>query len=176
MNFYIIRHPEPIAPQSTCYGNADIPLLDPTLPMAESLAISLPKDIVIYSSPLQRARLLCEKICQYLKKDFIIDARIQEYNFGEYELKPWSNIPEKIFKVWEENPFAFGAPAGETFQEFINRVDNFYKEIIPQNHPNIVLVAHSGILKATDYLFNQTPINQAMAVNYSFATMYKFTK
>jgi alpha-ribazole phosphatase len=56
----------------------------------QSLNLDEDFDLVI-SSPSQRCCLLAE----YFKFDYKTDERLREMNFGNWELKKWTEIPKK---------------------------------------------------------------------------------
>ena len=72
---YLIRHPRPLIAPGVCYGRLDVAAEDP-LPIAATLRALLPADAPVWSSPLQRCRLLAG----HLHPQPRLDERLQESN------------------------------------------------------------------------------------------------
>ena len=143
MELHLIRHPRPAVAAGTCYGQSDLPLLEPPQQLAAALRQLLPDDYTLYASPLQRARLLAEAMGTP-----IIDARLQEIHFGEWEGRSFAAIGSAI-DAWAEDPLGFRAPGGESPREMALRVMAAFTEIRRRHADEaVVIVAHGGPLRA----------------------------
>jgi broad specificity phosphatase PhoE len=103
------------------------------------------KDIkidLICCSDLKRA-IDTIKIAFGDKIPIIIDKRLRELNYGDFNGKP-SKTVEEMKKERINKPF----PNGESYEQTIIRVHNFYKEL-KKNHPEkiVLVVGH----RATQY-------------------------
>lgn len=144
MELYLIRHPRPAVAPGICYGQSDLPLAEAVEPIAERLRALLPADCTIFTSPLQRARLLAEALGPATS-----DARLMEMHFGEWELRSYDQIGAAL-QGWEADPLGFRAPDGESARELHARVTNWFDEwrTTPgAASSRTVVVAHGGPLR-----------------------------
>ena len=87
MQVFLIRHPRPIVGPGICYGRLDVDCYDAPA-VANALKPLLPGGTRVFSSPLRRARQLAEA----LSPNVIVDARLSEIDFGEWEGRHWDAI------------------------------------------------------------------------------------
>lgn len=143
MQLYLIRHPHPDVAAGICYGQSDLALAAPVAADAARLRALLPDRYALYTSPLQRARLLAEALGQP-----IVDARLQEISFGAWEGRSFEDIGVAI-DDWVGDPLNFRAPGGESANEMATRSLQWLEEV--QARPPaaaVVVVAHGGPLRA----------------------------
>ncbi|MES2636491.1 MAG: alpha-ribazole phosphatase [Pseudomonadota bacterium] len=148
MNLTLIRHTcLQIAP-GICYGQSDI---DVAATFIQESRITKTKlaDIefnALYSSPLQR----CEKLASALNIGVpIVDHRLKELHFGDWELHAWDAIPRDFFDVWAQNYANISPPNGETFTQLQVRAIDFLNEILIKHAAeNIAIVTHGGMIRA----------------------------
>jgi broad specificity phosphatase PhoE len=145
----IIRHGESeYNTKGICQGQVDAKLTNLGKRQAESLAYRLQniKMDIIYSSPLQRAKVTAEII----KKDRDISIQIDE-GLKEISCGYWEGIKvEKLKEIdpveldnWETRPHEFNVRGGETFQQVYDRSSKALDSIIKDNEgKTIVIVAH----------------------------------
>lgn len=159
MLLYMIRHGETDQNKKKCLqGRSDIELNAYGRELAEITAKAL-KDVkfdVIYTSPLKRA----VETATILKGDrqipVIVEERIQEISFGEYEglcySKEHYNLPDKDFDYFFSAPEKYKpAPSGETFKMVIERTGDFLRELISNpayEDKTVLLSTHGCALKA----------------------------
>lgn len=179
MEYYLIRHPKPATPPDICYGKTDVELADETLPEAIIIAKELKSKNLeqadFYASPLQRCKKLAEKIAKILDININYDSRIEEFNFGIWENKNWSEIPREVVDQMYFKPFGFCSPKGECFNDFVARIQDFYNDINKKQKSQVVVFTHCGVLKISDYLLNGVPVCEAIAREYQYANLYKFS-
>jgi alpha-ribazole phosphatase len=144
MDLYLIRHPAAAVEPEVCYGASDLPLAGPLTPALRHLRALLPKDATIYSSPLQRALLLANRLGAA-----IVEPRLREIDFGEWELKRFGEIGVEALDRWASDPLGHRPPGGESALEMAARVLDFIHELRaePQSAP-VIIVAHGGPLRA----------------------------
>lgn len=99
---------------------------------------------VIYSSPLQRARLTAEAIAERFAVPVHLDARLMEFDLGDWEgvtfesLQDGRGIMEKLV-----NDPDFAAPGGESQNLVKKRIVEAIEEIAHRHRDeNVVIVAH----------------------------------
>lgn len=106
---------------------------------------------VIYSSPQRRAYKTALTIGDMLGLDVIVDDRLKEMSFGDYEGTPFWVMAEKykeIFLNWLSNPLKYPLPTQENMEEFEERVRSFTNHLIKDQHEKTLVVAHGGTLHA----------------------------
>jgi alpha-ribazole phosphatase len=139
VRLYLIRHPPPAVAPGICYGATDLPLADDPAIHAAALRPLLPMDVPLYSSPLER----CRRLAEALHPAPIVDARIREIDFGDWEMQPWDRLDRALLDAWAAAPFHFVPPGGEAVTALRARVANFLATL-----PDAaVLVAHAGVIK-----------------------------
>ncbi|NTV09725.1 MAG: alpha-ribazole phosphatase family protein [Zoogloea sp.] len=142
MELYLIRHPRPDVPPGVCYGQSDVGLAECPEIIAARLRPHLPQDFALHASPLQRARRLAEALGKP-----VLDGRLMEMGFGEWELKPYAEIGDAL-DAWVDDPMGFRAPGGESALEMAARVHGFLDELLVAPCGAAVIVAHGGPLRA----------------------------
>ena len=89
----LIRHTSVAVSPGICYGNSDVdvsPSFEKEAKQVLSKLQHIPFDAV-YSSPLSRCR---KQACYCGFTEPIIDTRLLELNFGDWEMKAWSEIED----------------------------------------------------------------------------------
>src|SRR5690606_18225814 len=149
---YLLRHGETQynADGNRYCGRTDIELTTKGIQQANLVADQLAGISFdgIYSSPLKRAYETARIASgnQPVNKE----DRLIEVDFGEWEGKTREVFiaeNEALWAAWCENPrITRAGGTGETAQEVILRVDDFFTEI-REKHPSgtILVVAHKGI-------------------------------
>lgn len=106
---------------------------------------------VIYSSPQKRAYKTALTVADVLGLEVVVDERIRELSFGEYEGKHfWTLLEEEgeLFRAWLSNPLKNPLPTQEDFAGFRHRVESFLWDALEKEHKNLLIVAHGGTLHA----------------------------
>lgn len=193
MDLYLIRHPETIAPKGTCYGRTDFPLKYPVEDTADSTFSYLPSSFDHFlSSPAPRALKLSSALLS--KYNFAkvnhnpipTDERLWEMNFGDWDGKLWEEIPRKETIPWMKDFVNAKTPGGEAFTDLIFRMDSFindWKSDGPlrlgwENTNNkplnaMIVVCHSGPIRAALCKFNGTPYEEAFKSPVDFGSVHK---
>ena len=109
MRLHLIRHPKPSIEPGICYGQLDILAKIETAELA-CLRAELPPGLPLWSSPLQRCRQLAEQ----LHPQPIIDARLAEMSFGDWEGRSWDAIPRHELDAWAADVTGYTPPGGES--------------------------------------------------------------
>lgn len=168
MEIYLVRHTTPDIEPGICYGISDIGLIDSFEEESRKTIDSLANtDIKVYSSPLSR----CLKLACKISQEAIIDKRLLELNFGDWELKNWNDIPEEELNPWMENYFEKAPIKGESMNEMIDRVKSFLKDL--PKEPCIV-VTHHGVLKILEGIITGKDKKEFMNVKYGYGEIKHF--
>jgi len=136
--------------------------------------LSSEKFTTVFSSPLTRCRQLALAISRGVPVKF--DARLMELNFGTWEGQNWNDIhrtyaANKWFRNWVQTP----CPAGESYQQLLNRVEDFINHIQPVcNNHSVLLVTHAGVIRALICLLNSYEPKRAFEINIDFGGLLTF--
>ncbi|KAA5547493.1 histidine phosphatase family protein [Adhaeribacter rhizoryzae] len=152
LNIYLLRHGQTAwnADGNRYCGRTDLPLTETGLQQAQLAAEQL-KNIpfdAVYSSPLERAFRTAQIASG--RPDVKTDDRLIEADFGQWESKAKEVfIPEneQLWQNWCEDPANTRAGGtGESAQEIVTRVDDFFQDL-RQQYPigNVMVVAHNGV-------------------------------
>lgn len=174
MKIIAVRHTSVDVPSGYCYGQKDVDIASTFESEKNQIALSLLDENfgAVYSSPLLRCRKLAESVCNSVK--VIYDPRLMEMNFGEWEGNNWDEISKTAtaglwFRDWLKTP----CPKGESYQQLITRVNGFLLEIIPADS-NILIVTHSGVIRAMEYILNGIEPRKTFEMKIDFGSITIF--
>jgi len=151
LNIYLLRHGEtPWNADNNRYcGRTDIGLTEKGVQQARAVRDQLKSVLFdrVFASPLQRACLTAQIATGITP---IKDERLIEMDFGQWEQKTREEfIAEnpQSWKDWMEDPAHTRAGVtGETGMEVIQRVDNFFNELLEKHQSgNFLVAAHNGV-------------------------------
>ena len=169
MKIYLIRHGETDQNKIKCLqGRTDIELNAYGKELAHKTAEGL-KHIefeMIFTSPLKRAKETAEIIKGERNIPVIVEERIQEISFGEYEGlcygKERYSVPDPDFMNFFQKPECYKTPpGGESFEEVLARTGEFLKELAENAEYQdkvILLSTHGCALKALLANAENTPL------------------
>ncbi len=153
-NLYLLRHAQSEYNEKGIFqGRLDSDLTPLGFVQARLVAQELAdKNIeIIYSSPQRRAYKTALVVGDLLGLDVLVDERIREMSFGDYEGKHfWTLMEEEgeLLRAWLSNPLKNPLPTQEDMESFKNRVESFLKYISEEKYREILIVAHGGTLHA----------------------------
>lgn len=130
------------------------------------------KDIkidLICCSDLKRA-VDTVKIAFDDKVPVIVDERLREIDYGDFEGKP-SEIVEPKKEKHIKNPF----PNGESYEQAVLRVQNFYLEL-KKNHPEktILVVGHRATQYGLDTLLNVKTLEECLNTPFLWQPYWEY--
>ena len=139
MRLYLIRHPKPQIEPGICYGQLEI---SAKIEMTEvdRLRAELPPGLPVWSSPLLRCRHLAEQLHPLP----MLDDRLAEMNFGEWEGRPWDKIPRHELDAWAADLAGYAPPGGESPRALQRRALAFVASLTV---PEAVIVTHAGVIR-----------------------------
>jgi alpha-ribazole phosphatase len=160
MKIVLIRHFAPSIAPGICYGRLDVP---PAPAQNEQAAVIVAHPALagvanVWSSPARRCRVLAAAIAAALPAPLMIDERLRELDFGDWEGDPWDTIAREELDLWASNPFAFAPPGGETGEALVRRISDFVSDL-EQDHRDCVIVSHGGPLKVLAALLESHPVD-----------------
>jgi alpha-ribazole phosphatase len=153
MNIYLVRHGETQENKNKLYyGNLDVSLNEKgkTQALKASEALREINFDRVYTSERSRTKETASLILNGRSNPFMIDKRINEMDFGEFEGKDFKEIQRlypKEYEAWKNNWKEFSLPGGESYTEVYKRVDNFMEELLKENYKNVLVVSHGGIIR-----------------------------
>lgn len=134
-------------------GQSDVPLDETGMAQIEKVARRLSQEMLdaIYTSDLSRAQMTARAIAANHTCPVIIDPRLRELSFGEWEGLTYTEIASRFpdqLKSWEQDPFRNAPPGGETVSHLADRVDAVLRDLRARHAmQTVVIAAHGGPLQ-----------------------------
>jgi broad specificity phosphatase PhoE len=154
--FYLVRHGESVwnAEERLC-GRTDIDLNDEGRRQAALLGerLRLLPPTAIYMSPLKRTVETAEIIARGTGLAPVVDPRIVELNYGEWEGKTFAEVQAQdgeLYRRWDADPAAEAPPGGETGLAGVVRIAAFLDEMKQRHsagHEHVVVVTHKTVCR-----------------------------
>jgi len=164
MEIHLIRHTAVENPENLCYGFAEMPLRKEYPEDFKTLELDKNYDIII-SSPSERCRLLAD----YFNFDYQTDERLREMNFGSWELKKWTDIPEEEINPWYKDFVHEKTSGGENLLEMQKRVLNFWQELIQKKDiKKALIVTHAGVIRLIIQSVLQFPLENMFSIQIDY--------
>jgi alpha-ribazole phosphatase len=158
VKLWLVRHARPLTLPGTCYGRADLAAdARSTAQTARHLARLLPPAIPVFSSPLRRCAALAEALLA-ARPDlrWQADPRLQEFDFGSWEGRRWSDIGPAEFSAWLEDFAHHRVGGGESVQHLMDRVAHAASDTrqAASNAPGseCAWITHAGVIRAATLL------------------------
>ena len=176
MKLNLIRHTSLQIAPGICYGQSDI---DVAASFAEELVRlkSTLADVqfdALYTSPLQR----CTRLAGALNKgNTIIDNRLIELHFGDWEMQAWDDISREAFDAWAHDYANLAPPNGETFSQLQQRGMGFLQDALQRHRgENIAVVTHGGMIRALVAHALEMPLKKLfrMTIDHGSITQLEF--
>ena len=156
MEIYLIRHTAPDVVKGTCYGQADLDVIESFFDEASIIKQHLPTTIEhVHSSPLQRCRKLAEHL--FPQHHLQLHDDLKEINCGEWELKLWNDIPQTILMPWMNDFVNVRIPGGESYLELFDRTVTRFTKITNKELP-AAIVSHGGVIRSILSHLTNTPL------------------
>ena len=170
MEIFVIRHTATLLKKGICYGQAEVPLDKQLFHLAlPGILSKLPRTVaVIYSSPLTRCSALAAKLLYkaYPEAELILDDRLKELDFGEWELKNWNDINQQDLEKWMLNFDIEKVPGGESFLQLQERVTQFWRAFCARGETGCI-VTHHGVIISLLSIINNTAIKDAFQLYHA---------
>lgn len=169
MQVYFIRHTKPAISSAICYGHTDLDLADSFKEEAEIILKQVPENLdVVFSSPLLRCKSLADRFgCRQ-----IIDDRLIELNFGNWEMLAWDDIPKVQLNAWMADFVNIKPEGGESFLALYHRVANFIGALRKEGHQKVAVVTHAGVIRAVYAFILQMPLSNAFKVEVPYGSIH----
>ena len=172
MNIYLIRHTKVKLSNNICYGQSDLDLAESFKTELNIIRnkLNFSSNMNVYTSPLKRCTILSKHLTKELP---IIDERLLELNFGNWELKEWASIPKSEFDKWLKNIKEYTIPNGESYLDLYKRSKGFFTEITKKDHINVYVISHAGVIRSIlSYILN-IPLERSFIINLDYGKISK---
>jgi alpha-ribazole phosphatase len=169
---YFIRHTRTALSSGICYGQHDAPLAESFIEEAAETKAKLDVDVEkVFSSPLQRCVKLADEL---FGNKTIIDERIKELDFGQWELMRWDEIDRESFLNWSSNYFVTKAGiTGESCEQLYKRAEVFYNELLQSGVQSAALVTHAGVIRCFFSMILNIRMEDAFKLDLSYGSVSK---
>lgn len=153
MRIFLIRHGETLWTATRRYqGTTNVPLTRGGIRQAKAIARALESErpTRLYTSTLRRARDTAARMARSLGLKPLIDSRLNEIDFGEWEGADYRILAQrskKEFRAWREGRLK-KPPGGESIASLSRRIGEFLKEILDRYpEETLAIVSHGGPIK-----------------------------
>lgn len=152
MKLYLVRHGEAEGSEGRAVGQLDLPLSDLGTRNLEALAASWqgpPPPVRLFASDLRRAADSARVLARRFGVEPVLDARLREVSFGEWEGRAWDEIYEsdrRRYDAWTERWWDLPPPGGESFANVAERSLSWFREL--RDGEDAIVVAHGGSIRA----------------------------
>ena len=172
MNVYFVRHGQTdwnVAHRIQGGGAAEVDLNTTGVSQAETAAEGLSRAGLsfdrIYASPYRRARHTAEIICARVGGSPVLDDRLREIDFGDYNGSSYgeSGYEDDNIRAAFESPQDFVPHSGESYPQFLTRIGDFLdNELKPLEGicDKVLVVAHRGVLNAVATILTNRELSQ----------------
>ncbi|MCP3654971.1 histidine phosphatase family protein [Herbaspirillum sp.] len=148
----LIRHPQPLVDKSTCYGRSDIAVAPEMLAQSVAQLLpqlqALPPEWPLVSSPLQRCAQLAQSLAQAMHRPAPdVDPRLQEMDFGKWELRPWDDIPWAEVEAWNADLALYAPGGGETLTAVASRMWQAFDDLLATPAEGVIVICHAGSIR-----------------------------
>ena len=152
MSLHVWRHPKPIAASGLCVGRTDLPV---DRRKAKRLAHRIRADArrhslarCVVTSRLRRSAAV-GRMLKLWGWRHSVDPRLDEFDFGTWEGRPWAEIPPDELDAWSEDLAAYRAGGGESVSGLIERCRAFIADAASAER---CVVGHAGWISAARWL------------------------
>ena len=157
MKLWLLRHARVTLDAGLCYGASDVPA-DAALTQAaaEAAAAPLPQGLPVWVSGLGRAQQLALAL-QALRPDLrppLTDTRLNEMDFGHWELQRWDAVPRAAFDVWMADFAQHRFGGAESVDQLISRVADAVDDTRAAvgGAGEALWITHAGVIRSALYL------------------------
>ena len=151
MKIYLVRHGEAKGREGLAVGHLDLSLSALGVHNVEALADSWqgPPPDRIFSSDLRRATESARIFAARLGVEPVVDPRLREVSFGEWDGRSWDEIYEtdrQRYEAWSASWWDLAPPGGESFADLEARVLSWFRDL--KDEETVLAVAHGGSIRA----------------------------
>ena len=144
------------------------------------LASHIPHKCTCYVSPLKRTLQTAKALSKFTNfTELLVENKLKEQNFGEWGGKKISSVWNEIKMFKKKHNFSFIypellPPRGDTFLDQCKRTASFIDNLNLSNRKNLVIITHSGTIRAfLSYILKIDP-NIAISIEISHLSITSF--
>jgi len=170
MAIYLIRHGETEGNAARIIQLPDSPLSPRGISQAERLAQALAAEGIsrIVSSDLLRATMTAAPLQRATGAPLLLDALLQERNFGDLRGTPYAEL--------DVDPFApdYEPPNGESWETFYRRVERAWaviREAAIASHGHLAVVTHGLVCRALAARYLSLPSGEEAPARWENASL-----
>lgn len=173
MDVYLIRHTAPDIDEGICYGQSDLMVKDTFNDEVSDLRNRLPQlhSPQVYSSPLKRCLTLAERL--FPNSTITQDARLQEINFGDWEMQPWDKIDRTQLDAWADNLLHYPVGNGETVQQLYTRSTEAWQAFAGWREEPLIIISHGGVIRSILLYLLQMPMENFQCLHIDYGGIVK---
>jgi len=179
MKITLVRHTSLSIDPRLCYGQSDVDVSENFDNERLALQAKLAKFEFdsVYASPLQRCHKLAKALCEdtslnHHADNILLDARLKELHFGDWEMLKWDDIPRDAFDIWVKDYANLAPPNGETFNDLHQRARHFIEELREHSHgKHLLVVTHGGLIRALIAEVLQMPLKGLFRISIDYASV-----
>ena len=175
MDVYLIRHTRPDLNPDVCYGSLDVGLPADFAVEAERVAAALPAAVPIMTTRARRCRLLADLVAARLGSRLIVDDRMRELDFGQWEGVPWRDIPRAQTDAWTRDIWNRSAPGGESYSAMHARVSAAWEVMLAGSYDALALIGHAGPLRAMITIALELPAESFVRIHLDYGGIAKIS-
>ncbi|TGV02728.1 alpha-ribazole phosphatase [Flavivirga rizhaonensis] len=174
MEIYIIRHTTPDIEKGICYGQTDLDLAGTFPKEFKTVKQQIPDGTYhIKSSPLKR----CVLLANHLEPHVLLDDRLKELDFGDWEMKAWNNISEETLNPWMKDFVNVRVPNGESYVELASRVNAFFEDFIKSHdEKDLIIVSHAGPIRTFLSSILNIPLEKSFNIKIQYGDVFHLRK
>jgi len=158
MKLWLLRHAQVDLEAGLCYGASDVPAhSQATQQAAQAAAACLPTGLPVWVSGLRRAQQLAQAL-GHLRPDLgqaQADPRLNEMDFGIWELQRWDDIPKAAFEPWLADFAQHRFGGAESTQQVIERVADALHGARTSGAHEMVWITHAGVIRALQFVLQR---------------------
>ena len=169
---YLIRHTRPDVAAGVCYGQSDVPLAKTFVDELAQIRkrLKIPVQAVVMSSPLQRCLKLAKSL--FDESRIVVDDRLLEMHFGDWEMQAWEDLDPKVLTHWGNNHVNTSSPNGESLELVSQRVMDLWSHLDHLNQ-DYVLITHSGVIRVVLAHLLESPLKKAFTLDVQYGDIVK---
>ena len=142
----LVRHTRTALGEAVCYGRSDVELAEDWRRDGTRTLAKIPeaarRHAALFASPLSRCRLLARR----LARPYATDPRLREFDFGDWEMRRWADIPREQVDAWIRDPGA-PVPGGERLGDLYARAAAFIDERSADPGRDTLALTHAGFIR-----------------------------
>lgn len=170
MEVYLIRHTTPVFEPGLIYGRTELSLHADFESELAAVRSHLDTDFELtYSSPAFR----CTELARSLSAAFVVDNRLQELDFGEWEGKTWDTVDQQALQTWMDDYVNVHTPGGESMMQMYVRVSDFWADLQESGYEKVAIVTHAGVIRLILSIVNEIALTSVFDIKVAYGEVIR---